>query len=451
MAEQRPVRLGAPGDALSVSATLEVAGGQFALRPETWIERPQQITIRHSDAMNISLDVGDRPGVVADFKPRPLWGEENGEPFTVLDARMSVEEGWGLPQQVYRANVILRGAHIESEESPAEALRVAFSLSGAGWSDGDPARLEEGRGRISPWNSGHGPGLTWEPVTPHTVYGLRQRISPIPLALLRLWTGEPIGVRALEVRIEGVGWCQLESPESPPKVSAGSLLSPTQLDRGIIAHWFGLASKISPVPFSAIQDRVSQQPDALVVATALEGLHRRLHPDSQRFQLSKKQRDQARRAAVGAAVSALQGDVDEAVVREVYNEKLGYVQEPSYADRLRELLAGVEATAPGLMGPSWSGWVKDMKSIRNTQSHGLTKDDDFGEAEISRYYVLASSGRWVLKIRLLLELVDRDTLRSALWRSDRFMFALANIDREHYWPGFSAHDHFSAAARGAID
>lgn len=450
MTEERRVRIGTAGTQPSTWATLEVNAGSFVLRPEKLIEPPEQINItRDADGRVSSWTEGNRRGVVADFEPRPLWGEEDGDLFTVLDARMSIETTFKfLPLQVYEGGSILWGAHVDAGEISAEAIRVALSIRSAGWSDGDPVQLSHGR--ISPWTSDSGPGLTWEPTHVHEVHTLRQRFPPILLALLQLWTDREVGVREMQVHIIGSGWCTLETPEVPVAVSFRSLLPLAELDIGRVATWLELMADLGPIPFVATGDQGPLQLDAQLVATALESLHRRLHPDRRRFQASDNQRDKARRLAIAAAAESLKDTVDKDVVGKAYREALGHVQDFSYTDRLSDLLPRVEAAAPGLLGPSLSGWIKDIKDVRNIQSHGLQRDDDFGEPEISRYYVLGSSGRWALKILILLQLVDPDTLRSALWRSDRFMFALANIDREHYWPDFSAYDHFSAAAHTRI-
>jgi hypothetical protein len=450
MAEQRRVRIGVAGNEPSIWAILETHDGSFVLRPEEWVEPPQQIGItRAADGRITSWTEGNRRGVVADFQPRPLWGRSDDGPFTVLDARMSTETTWRFPPaQVYEAGSILWGAHTDAEESPAEAIRVAFAVRGTGWVNGEPVQTEQGR--ISPWCSDHGPGLIWEPNDHHTVHVLRQRFPPIVQALLQLWTEGQAGVRAVQVRIRGAGWCTIESPESPPKAPTRSLLPLAKLDMGIVATWLNLAGNLGPIPFLAIEYRAPLQPEAQLIATALESLHRRLHPERRRFQASENQRNKARRAAVAAAVEVLKGTADDdEVVRRAYREALGHVQDPSYADRLTELLPQVHTLAPGLLGPSLSAWIKDMGEVRNTQSHGLQRDDELGEPGISRYYVLGASGRWALKILLLLQLVRSEALRSALWDSDRFMYALANIDREHYWANFSSSDHFSRAAREA--
>lgn len=449
MAEQRRVRIGTAGTEPETWATLEATGDSFVLHPEEWIESPQQVGItRAADGRITSWTEGNRQGAVADFKPRPLWGDSDGEPFTVLDARMSTETAWMyLPAQVYEAGSILWGGHVEAEESPAEAIRVAFSIRGAGWGDADPVQIEQGH--ISPWSSDHGPGLTWEPNDPQAIYVLRQRFPPILQALLQLWTEGQTEVRAVQVRIPGAGWCTVESPGSPTKSPPRSLLPLAGLDMGLVTTWLELAAELGPIPFMALGDKAPLQSEAQLIATALESLHRRLHPDRRRFQATENQRNKARRAAVAAAAEVLKDTAEEDVVRKAYREALGHVQDPSYAERLAELLPQVQMAAPGLLGPSLSVWIKDMGQVRNTQSHGLKRDDELGEAGISRYYVLASSGRWALKILLLLQLVSPDALRAALWDSDRFMYALANIDREHYWPEFSAYTHFSASAKEA--
>lgn len=447
MVESKNVWLGVVGSKPKTRATLETIGGFYVLRPEEWIEPVQQVdVIRDPDGHVMGFNEGSRRGVVADFKPRPLWGEVEGEPFTVLDARMSTATGRKfLPAQVYEAGSILWGAHVDAEEAPAEAIRVAFLIRGAGWAGSDPVQIEQGR--ISPWSSERGPGLIWEPKGDHTIYSLRQGFPPIPRALLQLWTEEEVEVQAMQVRLPVAGWCTVESPRVSIKKSPRSWLPLNKLDMGLVARWIELAAELGPIPFIALGDRAPLQPEAQLIATALEGLHRRLHPERRRFQATKNQCKKARQAAVAAATEVLKGIVEEDVVRKAYREALGHVQDLSYAERLEELLPPAEATAPGLLGPSRSAWIKDMGKARNTQSHGLDRDDELDDAGISRYYVLASSGRWTLKILLLLQLVSLDVLRSSLWNSDRFMYALANIDREHYWPDFSTYENFSACVK----
>ncbi|MFE4837388.1 hypothetical protein ACFRAU_22245 [Arthrobacter sp. NPDC056691] len=103
----------------------------------------------------------------------------------------------------------------------------------------------------------------------------------------------------------------------------------------------------------------------------------------------------------------------------------------------------VVEVAPGLCGPDLSDWVKSMRSIRNDQSHQLL--EHFYEEEITQYHIASISGRWVLVLRILLEFVGPTRLGLALGESQTFAFALANMDVEDYWQGFSCLQAFRAS------
>lgn len=199
------------------------------------------------------------------------------------------------------------------------------------------------------------------------------------------------------------------------------------------------------------------QPDAHNVAAGLEGLHRRLMDRRTRLDsggklegVDKQLLRSARQAAVDAAVRVL-GDSPErlAEVRQVFERALSRLHEPSYKERIMELLPQVDDVAPGLLGPDVRRWVRDMEAIRNVQAHQLAKHDDFGEEEISLYYVLEASGRWVMRILLLLQVASPEDVSRALRRSSRFQHSLANMDREQHWRNFSTFDTFRSRSDGA--
>lgn len=50
-------------------------------------------------------------------------------------------------------------------------------------------------------------------------------------------------------------------------------------------------------------------------------------------------------------------------------------------------------------------------------------------------------------LRILLELSPGYNYEAKLMRSDRFSYALANLDREEFWEGFSALSEFRARQR----
>ncbi|WP_143181016.1 HEPN domain-containing protein [Glutamicibacter sp. 0426] len=449
MEEHRPVLLGMADQNLTTPAVLSLDNGCYTLRPERWIEEPQQVKINRRGADVISIELGNRLGEVADFQPRVLWGVDNGRPFTVLDARMTVELDFNFdwPSQIYKANHILWDAHISGFDSPALAVRVALPIRGLGWPDQETLLTDAGR--IGAWSDSNRPGLVWEPAHSNSVRKLTQEFPKIVTTLLQLWTGKETSACSLEVRIKNLGWCTIKSTDAPANILTQPLLPLNKLTLSVVSRWLTLVPMLGPVPFMAIHDGAPLQSDAQMLATALEGLHRRLHPDAKRFHMSVSEGllRRARRAASKAAVEVLSDVVEEADARAAYNEALGHMGELSYSARLAELLPRIESVAPGLLGPSQLAWIKDMKDLRNIQSHGLKNHDEFGDAEVGQYYVLVSSGRWVLKILLLLELLDQEQIWRALRASDRFMYSLANIDREKYWKDFSAYEKFLATVK----
>ena len=443
MDDPRHVLLGIPGVEPTTPAKLTKLSDSFELRPERWVEKPQQVKRRVIDG-NVIFELFERRGVVADFQPRPLWGLEDDRPFTVLDAKMSAASNFmGPPDQVYKASSILWDVHIDGQDSLADAVRHSFSLARGGWANSEPITLPEGR--LSPWFHDNRPGLEWEPSTGHTVHNLTERFPTVLTALFHLWTGSPANVCATQVRIPDRGWCALERFHEAPSTVSRSFLPFHELDLETVAGWLPKARELGPLPFVAVEDRGVLQVDAQMLAAALEGLHRRIVPDANRFvpKLSRMKLKKARKQATAAGLVALDGAVDAELAKTALNEALLHFDEPSYAARLGSMLPRIQRLAPGLLGPSLEGWIQVTKDLRNVQSHGLPADDDFGEESISRYYVLSVSMRWALRILLLREITEDDArIRSALEESDKFMFALANIDREKYWKDFSAYETF---------
>ena len=120
-------------------------------------------------------------------------------------------------------------------------------------------------------------------------------------------------------------------------------------------------------------------------------------------------------------------------------EALGFHNEPTFAERLRELLPPVQAVAPGLIGQNREAWITAVKRARNFEAHRLVAAEgrQSYEKRTDEYYQLAVSIEWVLRISLLLHLgVEPDTLHARLHEHQKLAFALANMDRCRYpWPG----------------
>lgn len=238
----KSVHLYKPGEDRKVEADVVLSNGMFTFEvtEKEWVEQPEQVSLKHDPKSGtVTMTHRGRPEVVADYKPRVLWGEQEGEPFTMLDARMRINRGpYFLPLQVYEAHSLLRGAHVHEYEAPAEAIRVAFNVNHVGWMQGESAEIPNGR--ISPWTTSEAAGIMWEPKETGTelqsIHYLSQRFIPLVQVLLELWTGEKIGIQAVEVYLREAGWCSLESGRdhstTPPKYP---LLSESDLTMELLA------------------------------------------------------------------------------------------------------------------------------------------------------------------------------------------------------------------------
>ncbi|UNX55350.1 hypothetical protein MF406_03500 [Georgenia sp. TF02-10] len=448
------ILIGVAGSEPRIPAEITVTGDRYLIRPETFLEPARQAIVRQTAEFSWVIDHGGPPRVVEDFLPRTLWGLNGGEPFTVLDARMKVDwGGWG-PTQSYEAHQFLRGVHVTNDRVPVGGLRLAFPVrQPGGWIRQQP--VDAPQGILAAWSTGAQLGLQWQTTTPRPLGSMAFHHSESFAALLSLWTGKRVGVSHLEVDVPNEGWHRVElvSTHSHHEESFTELLPLSDLTLEVIARWLEIATGLGPVPYMAIADRQVLQIDALIVAAALEGLHRRLYPGHSRTDehqtlagVSRTKLRKASSAAVKAALKALNGlPVNYEQAERVYQGALASIHELSFREKLVELLPQVDEVAPGLLGPDLKEWVGDLVQVRNVQAHLLKDHDDFGEKEMSQCYVLGLSGRWALRILLLLQVASSEQIRKALSESSQFSYALANLDRESVWDNFSAYERFHSS------
>lgn len=245
--------------------------------------------------------------------PRTLLGGRRPGDFTLLDAKMSIE---GLGQS-YMGQEILRGAHVEDDEADVTGVRLTFrTLDTAGWL-GEEEHLSD-RGTLRPWSYDNRPGLQWLPPAPVHLRTLAFRRSHALPTLLSLWTGRRIAIHRLEVLVEGTGWCQVEHlrPPGPSGENPSDLLPLSGLTLATIDSWLAKASTLGPVPYMAVERSGRIQAEVLAVAAGLEGLHRRIHPQSNRGSkggplegLSKSALGKMVATAAEAAQGALSGQL----------------------------------------------------------------------------------------------------------------------------------------------
>ncbi|MFG1879360.1 HEPN domain-containing protein [Sphaerisporangium sp. NPDC049003] len=172
------------------------------------------------------------------------------------------------------------------------------------------------------------------------------------------------------------------------------LLSASEFDFGKLGNWFQLAERMDPIPgliSGSIKDSSrTVQNRLLELATAAEGLHRRLYDGERR--LSDEQ--------VTNGLSVLGDTSLDRDVFEVLSSALRtYLWDLSFPMRVLALAENVADYTPGVAGKP-NRWKSALVNARNGFAHGL---EDDGTDSVGKYYVLAQSLRWLLSMRLFAE------------------------------------------------
>ncbi|MFK4296560.1 hypothetical protein ABH924_001705 [Arthrobacter sp. GAS37] len=434
-----------------IEGTLKLESGTYSLELNGFCFTPQSWDIQPGF---IGLS-GDPAAITADFAPRTIYGELDGAgPVTLLRAHMDTDllaHMFGPLVQRFTGPSYVLNAHIKGEDHEVHGIRWTYNFSTrhAGWLQDSPVGLTDGpvRGQLKPWVSEKEPGFELQLSGPAELRVVRQGVMGASTQFLVLWTGCEMAPRHVEIKLGDGNWHECSAP--PPgegKFSRTRLLPLGEVTLQALSRWLPMAFRLDPLPYIASDKAGVLQIDAQAVATALEGLHRRLRGDPRVFApVSAGAVKRATRAARETGVQKLveSGFDDEDLATRLFSEALNNIDQPSYQQRLLEMASPVVEVAPGLCGPDLSAWVKSMRSIRNDQSHQLL--DHFYDEEITQYHIASISGRWVLVLRILLEFADPTRLGLALGESQIFAFALANMDVEDYWPGFSCLQTFRAS------
>jgi hypothetical protein len=197
------------------------------------------------------------------------------------------------------------------------------------------------------------------------------------------------------------------------------LLTRADLGVGHLATWLAAATGLRPIPSQVAE--VATAPDRtlanqlLDMATAAEGLHRRLRP-RQRV-MTRSQARAARRQARKA--------ITDPQLRNRVVQALGHLEEPTYADRLHFLTQLCQEAVPGATGDT-PEWERRIRGVRNGFAHQTvpaSQDDD--DREWQEYLVLLRSLRWVLTGALLQQAgLDPQRLRERLQQHQPYQFLL---------------------------
>lgn len=238
---------------------------------------------------------------------------------------------------------------------------------------------------------------------------------------------------AFEVRSEENGrWCRIHLPglgTDPTDVRSSKLDGAPLLDRSRLgldrlAVWFELCREWSPIPnliagaFEAT-DRTVQNL-LLELATAAEGLHRKLYPDARN--LTEEQKHEAL-----AGIAGLRIDQDAKQVLRTAMQV--YLWDMSFPQRLKALAADVAETVPGVTGKP-AKWCNRIRDARNGFAHHLTASEPDTEM-IYGYHTLQMSLRWLLAGRLLLQVgVPAEELATAFSDYEPYQQFLRNAQRD---------------------
>jgi hypothetical protein len=182
-----------------------------------------------------------------------------------------------------------------------------------------------------------------------------------------------------------------------PDSEAVPLLSLPQLEPSHLRSWLERFPTWSPLPqvvSAAVTDRTrAVENRVLELATAAEGLHRRLHADVRRLTVDEVARDLVALSDSGLSVSG------ERVLQDALRT---YLWQPSLPQRLQTLINETLPAAPGVVGRS-KRWISAICAARNGFAHFLPGVGTTSSDEAISYSVLADSLRWLLTARLFLD------------------------------------------------
>ncbi|WP_290049745.1 HEPN domain-containing protein [Amycolatopsis solani] len=407
----------------------------------------------------MATEFGNPKDIVVDYNPTPIHGQlDDGRIVTLIDARAD-DNPHEFNTQSFTATQAIIGAHILPDNTVFRRVRVSIPITRhCPRLFSNPNNVEismhKFQGRMKGALEG---GIGWLEMTPSEENGLilkdlDRRYWNRIITLLRLWTDVEIGVdKRVQLQTnDHEDWAELVrfrgvSPASEFHLSQ-CLLPLSALSLEIMADALSLFDKLAPIPDIASRDKfetMTIEAALLASASCLEGIHYRCHEESKPFPAisTNRTRKIAKRSAQMIIEELIEmGEVSkaegtQAVVR--LTDKFKIFNEKTLGERLEEILPPVEEVAPGLIGIDHSEWIRLVVAARNLEAHRFAKPVPDYQERTDRYYQLAKSMDWALRIILLLEIgVSKDFLHSKLHDHQKFIFDLANMDNCRYpWPG----------------
>lgn len=242
--------------------------------------------------------------------------------------------------------------------------------------------------------------VTWIEVTELpdlSVQDLHSRLIGSLQSLATLAVDADCPLLALEATTETSdgGWLTLTPPalggDAPAERPADRMLLPLPLlGLEVVAAWLSLADRLHPLPGILAEAAVAAvaaprllDSQLLELCVVAESVHRGHLPQNPRMSVQEADRV---RAAAREAAADLDKDVQQA-----FRGVLAHLEEPGYGGRLRELVAVVADSMPGLVGRP-GRWREHVGDARNGFAHTYGSSTQTWQAHLC----LLLSLRWLL-------------------------------------------------------
>lgn len=217
--------------------------------------------------------------------------------------------------------------------------------------------------------------LVWTPENPSSLQNFMSDVANPLRCLMTVAYSKTCPIEQVQAKApDGKGWLSIEGQfiEGFSKAERQELrFKQSYFSKELIEFWLDSFEKYSPIPqilSSSIGGELRLlEVDALMLCTAIEGLHKRLYPDKMGVYETGK--------------------------------KAGLERELFFKERLSDLVIDVRAYIPEIT-PESDEWLTFVTGVRNGQAHqGLSNKTDSGHLE--RMMISADVLRWILRVRLV--------------------------------------------------
>ena len=380
-----------------------------------------------------------------DHRPQILHGTlDDGAKVSLLDAQMVYEPPF---YERFTGRRIVLGGHVGLDSLVKEVRWVFPALLGSQ----DSSELKIDAGRLSVWYSNELKGYRLDLKNPLPLIDAVELLPNYCASLVFLATGTEMAPALVEFDTVDNQSCNFGMPRMVERNIPSEFLECEHIGLREMASWLDRRATLGRYPFVHSINAGPVEVQGQMLATALEGLDRRMHSTDTIFTaFSKKERKDFRDAVTGAARDWLKGAnfAELEVGVKAIRDAIVRAGEPSYVERVKRLLAPTFKLLPPLFAEDIEVWVRKVRDLRNDESHGIS-GAVLTYQEIDTYVAIVRTVRWALRLRLLQEVFDDATIRSAFSRSSELSFLFANLEAAKVWPKFNFTGSFLNILRSA--